>query len=190
MQFYSSTIVVFGGFMNKTVWAAIAILILLQTSLAQRGASTISENEKTRPDKEEIISAMIKSAGVSSQQQDSRLNQILAAESKTPRSDFLFCLGSAYRGSGKAQKCVAKAYETGRGIVEDLIEAYIWYVLALENKSSAGSTEQSLEAEVERIKTKLQTAYPFPSDEDLENQLMTQHDRIMQYQSDFKKAKK
>jgi hypothetical protein len=180
-------VLIFGGFMTKTfVLAAIAILILVQTSTAQ----TPSEDEKTRPDKEEIIGSMLKSAGISSQQQNSRLNQIMTTESKTPRSDFLFCLGLAYRGVGKAQTCVAKAYENGRGIVEDQIEAYLWYVLALENKSSAGAPVQSLETEEQRMKTKLQTAYPFPSDEDLENQLKTLHDRIAQYQADFKKAKK
>jgi hypothetical protein len=184
-------VLICGGFMTKTVvLTAIAMLILVQTSTAQQGSSTISEDDKTRPDRTEIINSMVKSAGMSSQQQDSQLNRILKSESKTPRSDFLFCLGLAYRGVGKAQTCVAKAYETGSGVVEDQIEAYIWYALALENKSSAGSTEQSLESEEQRIKTKLQTAYPFPSDEDLENQLKTQHDRIAQYQSDFKKAKK
>ena len=177
---------------KRVVLAAFTVLIMIQAAAAQQGASPASEDEKTRPGKEEIIGSMIKSARMSSQQQDSQLNQILKnqSESKTPRSDFLFCIGPAYRGVGKAQLCVAKAYETGRGVVEDQIEAYIWYALALENKSSAGAAEQSLQADKQRLKDKLQTAYPFPSDEELEDQLKSLQDRIAQYQSDFKKEKR
>jgi hypothetical protein len=177
---------------KRVVPAAITILLLIQAAAAQQGLPSISEADKTRPGREEILGAMIKSARMSNQQQDSQLNLALKnqSESKTPRSDFLFCIGLAYRGVGKAQTCVAKAYEAGRGVVEDQIEAYVWHALALENKSSAGSTEQSLQAEQQRVKEKLQTAYPFPSDEELENQLKAQQDRIAQYQSDFKKEKK
>ena len=175
---------------KRVIPAAIAILILMQAAVAQQGS--LSEADKTRPGKEEILSSMIKSARMSNQQQDSQLNLILKnqSESKTPRSNFLFCIGLAYRGVGKAQTCIAKAYEAGLGVVEDQIEAYVWYAVAQGNKSPAGSTEQNFQSDTQRIKDKLQTAYPFPSDEDLENQLKAQQDRIAQYQSDFKKEKK
>jgi hypothetical protein len=177
---------------KRVIPAFIAVLIMIQAAAAQQGSSPASEDEKTRPGKEEIIGSMTRSARMSSRQLDNQLNQILKnqSESKTPRSDFLFCLGPAYRGVGKAQECVAKAYETGRGVVEDQIETYVWYALALQNKSSAGSTEQSLQANKERVKDKLQMAYPFPSDEELEDQLKAQQDRIVQYQSDLNKEKK
>jgi hypothetical protein len=178
---------------KRVALMAMTVLIIIQAAAAQQGSSPpASEDEKTRPGKEEITGSMIKSARLLSQQQDSQLNQILKnqSESKTPRSDFLFCIGLAYRGVGKAQTCVGKAYETGRGVVEDPIEAYIWYALALQNKLSAGAAEQSLQADKQRVRDKLQTAYPFPSDEELEDQLKAQQDRIAQYQSDFKKAKK
>ena len=181
--------------MVKRVVPAIVVglvFILVRWAVAQQGLSPSSEDEKTRPGEEEIMSAMIKSARVSSQQLISQLNAVLKnqSESKTPRSDFLFCIGSAYRGIGHAQTCVAKAYENGRGVVEDWMEAYLWYALALENKSTAGSTEQNLESEKQRIKEKLQTAYPFPSDEELEDQVRALKERIAQYQSDLKKRKK
>jgi hypothetical protein len=177
---------------TRVVLTAITFLIMTQAIPAQQGSSPASEDEKTRPGKEEILGSMTQSARISTQQQDSRLNQILKNQSasKTPRSDFLFCIGMAYRGVVRAQSCVAKAYETGIGVVEDRIEAYGWYAVALENKSASGPLEQSLQAETQRVKDKLQTAYPFPSDDDLEDQFKTQQDRIAQYQSDFKKEKK
>jgi hypothetical protein len=171
-----------GGFMIRRLLLA-AILLAAKSKAAEQGSSTSSEDIQTRPDRQEIISLMIKSGRMPAQQQTDRLNQILArSESKTPRSDFLFCTGLAYLGNYRAQTCVAKAYEAGRGVVEDGIEAYVWY-------SIAAAGDQKLEVEQERIKTKLQTAYPFPSDDDLEAQLTTQRDRIKQYQADMKKQK-
>jgi hypothetical protein len=171
-----------GGFMIRKLLVA-AIILAAQAIAAQQGSTPSSEDALTRPDKQEIINLMIKSSRLPAQQRTERLNQILAqSESKTPRSDFLFCVGIAYLGDHRAQTCVAKAYEAGRGIVEDGIDAYLWY-------SIAAAGDQKLEAEQERIKTKLQTAYPFPSDDDLEAQLTSLKERIKQYQSDIKKQK-
>jgi TPR repeat protein len=160
-----------------------AILLTAQAMAAEQGSAPSSEDVQTRPDRQEIIDLMIKSNRAPAQQRSERLNQLLGqSESKTPRSDFLFCTGLAYLGDYKAQICVAKAYEAGRGVVEDGIEAYVWY-------SIAAAKDQKLEAEQERMKNKLQTAYPFPSDDDLEAQLNAQQSRIKQYQADMKKQK-
>jgi TPR repeat protein len=45
-------------------------------------------------------------------------------------------------GNYKAQRCVGSAYESARGIVEDLSEAYTWYATALENRIADKADEQ------------------------------------------------
>jgi hypothetical protein len=164
-----------------------ALVLILLFSLGQalanpQGGAPSSEEAKTRLDKKEITDLMSQGARLSARQQEAKLAAILKSqsESKTPRSDFLFCMGLAYLGNVKAQACVAKAYESGIGIVEDRIETYVW-------DSIAAEADPKLESERERVKTKLQTAYPFPSDEDLENQLSKQKEQIKQYQTEMKK---
>ena len=119
-------------------------------------------------------------------QQNENLDVILrsAADSKTPRSNFLFCVGSAYLGNGKAQQCLGRAYENGRGVVEDQMEAYTWFALA------AGSKVSGSDADLERVKTRLLSKYPAPTDEEFENQVSDLKDRISQYQAAVKKNKK
>jgi TPR repeat protein len=148
--------------------------------------SAISQQDATRPDKPEIHSWMKKTAQISVKQQNENLDVILksASESKTPRSDFLFCLGLAYAGNGKSQQCLGRAYEKGRGVVEDLMEAYTWFALAVENKAPES------EADLDRVKTRLLSTYPAPSDEEFENQVSDLKSRISQYQAEAKKSKK
>ncbi len=163
--------------------------IFLKAPLAQERAS---ENEQTRPNKQEIIDLMIQVGRMPAQQQNTKIDSLWQASSasKTPRSDFLFCMGLAYLGNYKAQRCVAGAYENGRGIVEDQSEAYTWYAVALENKIPDKAAAGMVEADKERVKTRLLTAYPHPTEDDLDDMVQAQQTRIAQYRDEMKKSKK
>jgi hypothetical protein len=175
-----------GGFMIGKL-ATTAIIVFTLTLALSIAAETVAENDNTRPGKKEILELMAKSARMSTQQQQDRTAAILKnqAKSSTPRSDFLFCLGLAYLNSVQAQKCVGKAYETGRGIIEDFSEAYQWYSLAL-----AKSPDKNIEADQQRMQDKMRAVYPFPSDDDLEEQIKEAQDRVKEYQSEVKIGKK
>ena len=164
----------------------LAALIALSFAIAQTIAQdSASEDAKTRPNKQEIVNLMVKVTP----QQISKIDAILAdpSGSKTPRSDFLLCTGLAYLGYQNAQLCLGSAYENGRGIVEDPSEAYVWYAIAAESHSKAG---KQAEAERDRLKTKLQSVYPSPSDDELDDQVRTQKLRIQQYREEASKARK
>jgi hypothetical protein len=164
-------------------------LALLQSSLAQEPAS---ENVKTRLNKQETIDQMLKVGRMSAQQQNSKVDALWKnlSAGKTPRSDFLFCMGLAYLGNYKAQRCVASAYENGRGIVEDQLEAYTWYAVALQNKISDPDDEQTIQADKERVMDRLLAAYPHPTEDELDDMVGARQTRMTQYQDDMKKAKK
>jgi TPR repeat protein len=164
-------------------------LVLLQTSRAQQSAS---ENVRTRLNKQEIIDQMLKVGRMSAQQQNSRIDSLWqnASAGKTPRSDFLFCMGLAYLGNYKAQRCVASAYERGRGIVEDQSEAYTWYAVALQNKIPDQGNEQTIDADKERVENRLLAAYPHPTEDELDDMVSAQLTRLTQYQEDLKKVKR
>jgi hypothetical protein len=174
--------------LRKTLWT---MLIALPLTIAQAKAQD-SEDTKTRPNKQEIIDLMVKTGTMPAQQQKSKIDSIRQDPSagKTPRSDFLFCLGLAYLDDYQAQRCVGSAYEHGAGIVEDLSEAYAWYAVALGNKITDESARGTIEADKERVKTRLLSAYPHPTEDDLDDMERAQKTRIAQYQEDAKKAKK
>jgi TPR repeat protein len=165
--------------------AIIALLLIQAYSTA-----AASEDTATRPDKQEIIDQMIKIGRMSRQQQDSKIDLILKDQSasKTIRSDFMFCIGLAYLGNYKSQTCVGSAFENGRGVVEDLSDAYTWYSIALENQAQK-ATEEKAQAHKDRVKDKLLSSYPSPTDDDLDDLVKAQKSRIAQYQADAKKAK-
>jgi TPR repeat protein len=150
--------------------------------------TAISQQDNTRPDKQDILSWMKKTAELPEKQQNDNLDAILKSStdpnSKTPRSNFLFCVGLAYQGNGKAQQCLGRAYEKGQGVVEDLMEAYTWFALAVGNNASGSDTD------LERVKTRLLSTYPAPTDEEFENQVLDLKSNISQYQAAAKKAKK
>ena len=72
----------------------------------------------------------------------------------------MFCTGLAYLGNAKAQACVAKAYETGLGVVEDLSEAYTWYALACESRIADAFAAQRVEETRDRVKTSAAVGLP------------------------------
>ncbi len=167
----------------------ILLTIVMTMSLALIYAQE-SEDVKTRPNKQDITGMMAKIARMPAQQQNSKIDSINLAASKTPRSDFMFCTGLAYLGNYKAQKCLAEAYENGRGIVEDQPEAYTWYAIAADNKIPDQGTQEKLQAEKDRMENKLLAAYPHPTEDELADMIKAQKSRIEQYQADVKKAPK
>jgi hypothetical protein len=166
------------------------MIIAFPLTLAQLRAQD-SEDTKARPNKQEILNLMTSTGKMPAQQQSAKLDSIRqdSSGSKTPRSDFLFCVGLAYRGNYKAQRCVASDFEHGTGIVEDLSEAYAWYSVALENPRIDESSKAMLESDKERVKTRLLSAYPHPTEDDLDDMVNTQKSRIEQYNQDARKAK-
>jgi TPR repeat protein len=170
-----------------TAFIAFPILFAHSALAAQAAA----EDVKSRPNKQEISDLMAQNH-LPGPQQNSKIDQILAnqAGSKTPRSDFMFCTGLAYLGNAKAQACVAKAYETGLGVVEDLSEAYTWYALACETRSADAAEAQKIEETRDQLKLRLLSVYPHPTEEELDDQVNAQKTRIAQYQAEIKKPKK
>jgi len=170
----------------------LTLILALPIALIQATAVQSPADAKNRPDKQEIISLMIQTGRMPAPEKNEKLNSIWKDDSgsKAPRSDFLFCTGLAYLGDYKAQRCVGSAYENARGIVEDPSEAYTWYSIALENRISGQADAQMIEADRERVKTKLTIGYPSPTDDDLDEMVKAQKARIAQYQEEARKAKK
>jgi hypothetical protein len=171
--------------------ATALLLTIVQTAGAQDSKSA-SEDVKHRPNKQEIIDSMVETGRMPAQQQRKKIDSIWQdpSGSKTPRSDFLFCIGLAYSGDYKAQRCLGSAYENGRGIVEDLSEAYTWYAVALENRIDDKTAEQLIDADKERVKARLLAVYPHPAEEDLDDLVRTQKAQIATYREDVQRIKK
>lgn len=158
---------------TATIALVLGITVLTATAAA-------SEDAKSRPDKNEIMEAMKKAAAMPAEQQSELVNAIAKrlSSSTTPRSDFMSCTGLAYLGNPAAQKCLAAAYEQGIGIVQDPMEAYVWYAIAQQNTPGESFPE------VERLKLELVANYPAPSEEELEEMVHSQKARIAQYQEE------
>lgn len=173
-------------------WIVASIILLplmLGPAIATAQEPTSPEDVKTRPNKQEIIDLMAKTRARPSSQQDARMDAILKETSagKTPRSDFMLCNGLAYLGNPKAQLCVGRAYENGWGVVEDLSEAYAWYAIAHENADDDAPAGQRAMADRDRVKDKLLSIYPAPTDDDLEDLVNAQKSRIEQFRDEAKK---
>jgi TPR repeat protein len=163
------------------IFTGLLLIALIQMTAAFPEDSA-SEGTITRPDRQEIIGMMIKTAP----QQNSAIASVIISlpTSTTPRSDFMNCLGRAYWGNPQAQKCVATAYENGRGIVEDPMDAYVWYSIA-EQGSESGDASIA-----EKLKNKMMATYPAPTEEELEKLVTEQKSQIKQYQEEVKKTGK
>jgi hypothetical protein len=185
----------FGGLMlNKIFLAALIALSfpILTLRAAGQAPTATSEDTKTRLNKQEVIGLMLKIGRMPRAQQDDRMALLWKSqsESKTPRSDFEFCVGLAYLGNYRAQACVGRAFEHGWGIVQDLSDAYAWYVLALENSIADKATEILLQEEKERLILKLRASYPAPSDDELEDLVNAEKNRFAEYRNEATKANK
>lgn len=165
--------------------ALIIFSLICFQAMAIAQQPSVSEETVTRPDKDEIILWMNYTARMPEKERNEKLDAILknasGSDSKTPRSDFMTCIGLAYWGNGKAQKCVALSYEKSFGIVEDFLEAHAWYALAVSHKIEG--SEESLE----RIKTRLVSVYPAPTDDELDAQAAALKNQILKYQTEAKK---
>ncbi len=152
---------------------------------------TSSEEDRSRPSRQEIVEAMVKIGKLSPQQRDAQVRSIQERKSAsaTPRSDFLFCLASAYLGLNRAQICVGDDYEHGQGIVDDANDAFVWYSIALEGPIADAKMEQSVREARDRTKGKLVQNYPSPSDEELDAMIKEQKARIQESQKEAAKNK-
>jgi TPR repeat protein len=171
--------------------AIIALPVVFAQSALSAQAPAASEDAKTRPTRQEITALMTQVSKMSAPQQNGKIDQILAdqAGSKSPRSDFLFCTGLAYTGNAKAQMCVAKAYESGIGVVEDLLEAHTWFALACQTGFSDAAEAQKAEEIRDRIKERLISAYPHPTEEELDDQITALKAKIAQHHAETPKNK-
>jgi len=156
--------------------------VLFLTAAAQVPAA--SEKDIFRPDKSDIIDWMNQAARMPAAQQnegaDAALKGISTSGSKTPRSDFQLCVGLAYLGNAKAQRCVAFAYEKGIGIIDDMLEAYAWFELA----HGGGDAESA--ADATRVLLILNSSYPAPTEEELEILIADQKAKVAAYQKEIK----
>ncbi len=166
-------------FMAFIVLAALA----LGAATAAGQEQAAAEDVKTRPNKQEIIDWMSRAGAGAPSERDARVDAILKQSSagRTPRSDFTFCAGLAYLGDPKAQICAGRAYEFAWGVVEDLSEAYAWYAVAAESASADASEREKAAADRDRVKNKLLSVYPAPSDDDLEDLVREHKSRMEQY---------
>jgi hypothetical protein len=102
----------------------------------------------------------------------------------------MFCTSLAYLGNYKGQMCVGNAYENGRGIVDDMSEAYTWYELAVGSNIKDETDAKRAETDRDRVKERLVSAYPHPTEDELNDLVNAQKTRIAQYQEETKKARK
>lgn len=175
--------------LKRLFWAALIALPLALMPTAPAGQAPALEDAKTRLGKQEIIDLIVKTGRIPRQEREIRIEAIWKSEnSKTPRPDFMFCTGLAYLGNAKAQACLGRAFEKGYGIVEDLYEAYTWYSVALENPIADKALEQQAQESKDRVQRGLQSGYPAPTDDELEDLVKQQVSRIVQYKEEAKKA--
>jgi TPR repeat protein len=180
--------------MIKRLWLVAMITLSLspaQGISAAQGASAASENERTRIYKQDIIELMVQIGRMPVLQQSDKMDKIWKEQSrsKTPRSDFLFCMGYAYLGNYKAQAYLGYALENGRGIVEDLSEAYVWYSVALDHPAAEKEFIQKLQADTQRVKQKLQLSYPAPTDDDLDELVKAKKEQLVLYLAEIRNTK-
>jgi len=171
--------------MFKRLFFAVTFISAVFASASAAQVPAASETDIHRPDKNDIIALMNQASKIPAAQQNDRadaaLKGILSSSSKTPRSDFQLCLGLAYLGNAKAQRCLGYAYEKGVGIVDDTLEAFVWFTLA-----HGGGVAES-KSDISRIVLILNSAYPAPSEDELETMAAEQKGKIAVYQKEIKK---
>jgi len=171
--------------MFKRLFIVVTFILSVFTCAAAAQVSATSEKDVYRPDKKDIIVWMDQASKMPASQQNEKLDAALkgvsVSGSKTPRSDFQLCLGLAYLGNARAQRCVGYAYEKGIGIVDDPLEAFVWFTLA----QSGGVAESR--SDVARMALVLNSVYPAPSEEELETMAAEQKVKIATYQKEVKK---
>ena len=176
--------------MNRFLhFAVLAVLLIALVPFSGFGQDlgAVSENTQTRLSKDEVTKLMIQVGRLPVTEQDSRMDRIWKdpSGSRTPRSDFLFCAGLAYLGNPEAQAYLGRAFENGRGIVEDPYESYVWYTIALDNSVRDEEAKQKIEKARDRVKLGLVSVYPAPSDQELEELVKAQEQRIAECRAEI-----
>jgi hypothetical protein len=153
----------------------------------EQAPAAVDEQAKSRPDKGDIIGMMTRINKMTARQKQQKLEEIISGKSgdATPRSDFLFCLGLAYLDDGKGQICVGEAFENSKGIVEDLMDAYVWYSIARKNENADSPSREKANANLERLKIRMFSVYPPPSEDELESLEVREKEHIKQYRSEI-----
>lgn len=176
----------------KKLLPTLTLILVLTPISALSQANPASENEKSLLNKSEIIDLMTRLERMPAQERNEKIGQIWANDGagKTPRSDFLYCSGFAYLDHYKAQACLGRAFEDGFGIVEDYMDAYVWYAIALDHAIEDAAFKEKIRAAKERVKMTLVSVYPAPSDYELDDAVKQQKEKIAQYQAEIVKAGK
>jgi hypothetical protein len=156
---------------------------LIPATLSGQNIEAVSEDIKTRLDGDEIKKLMVQVRLLPVAEQDRKMDLIWNDKSggATPRSDFLFCAGSAYLENYRAQACLGRAFELGRGIVVDPYESYVWYSMALSHTIDDREMKQKIQDARDRIKQQLITVYPAPSDHELSELVGARKQLIQKY---------
>ena len=162
-----------------------------QGAIVAQDLSDASESGNARLYKASIISLMVQVGRMSILQQNQKIDNILENQSgsKTPRSDFLFCSGLAYLGDDRAQACLGSAFENGRGIVEDIREAYVWYSIALDNPNTEKAIRQKIQEDIDRVKKALRSTTPAPTEAELDDLVKTQKEQMILYIAEIRNTR-
>jgi TPR repeat protein len=165
-----------------TIVLTLSISILSITAVGQE-IKPASESEQSILHRSEVIDLIRSAKKMPEQQQKKKADELWAAgaDSKTPRSDYLYCTALAYLGSLKGQACLARAFETSRGIVGDYTDAYVWYTIALEHAGTDAGLKKEIQAGQARAQQMLHSSYPSPSDFELEDAIKQQKEKIKEY---------
>ena len=139
--------------------------------IAGQTSKSASPDEEIGLTKDDIAMLMVQVKRIPVVQQDRRMEMIWdhLESSETPRSDFLFCTGLAYLGNYKAQACLGRAFEKGKGADKSLANAYIWYAIAFDNPINDPELRQSIRADRDRLKKELLKLSPTKSEKELED---------------------
>jgi hypothetical protein len=157
--------------------AMIALPLTLASVIAAGQASApASGGERTKLGKDEITMLMIQVGRMPVAVQDRKMKIIWAylPESETPRSDFLFCTGFAYLGNYKAQACLGNAFENGKGTEKDLVDAFVWYSIALDNPIDDSAAKRKIQEDGDRIKRELLSGSPAKTEKELSDFIKAQ----------------
>ena len=177
--------------MIKKLLPTITTILLLAPISVLAQVNPASEDEKSLLHESEIIDLMARLRQMPPQQQKEKIDELWTNDSgdKTPRSDFLYCSGFAYLDNYKAQACLGRAFENGRGIVQDNMDAYVWYTIALDHPIDDMNFKEKLQSSQTHVKQVLVSVYPAPSDYELEEAVKKQKEKIEQYRAEISNSK-
>jgi TPR repeat protein len=159
--------------------------LLFSAGVAAAQVPAASESDVFLPEKADILGWMAQASKLPAAEQDDKvsaaLKNVADSSGDTPRSDFQLCLALAYMGNAKAQRCAGYAYENGVGVVDDQLEARAWFAVASDGGDADSAGDEA------RVTLRLNSAYPAPSEEELEHQKAALKEKVAAYQKDLKR---